>query len=113
MMKPETKRRKELDRQQRNTIIQESRIIKYQFKRWGFRLNIFPLHPYSGWAKMTQEQIYQPEIYDVWLGKECVAEDLYITDLRKVYLAMKRYKHDYGVKKLRENIKDVLNDKQG
>ena len=47
-MKPETKRIKELDRQHRERIIQEARKIEYDFKRWGFRLNIFPLHPYCG-----------------------------------------------------------------
>lgn len=110
-MKPETKMRKELDTQQRDNIIQEARMIKYQFKRWGFQLKIYPLNPYSGWAKMTPEQVYQPEIYDLYFNNECVAKNMYITDLRKVHLAMKRYKHDYGVKKLRNNIKDVINDK--
>ena len=60
---------------------------------------------------MTPEQAYQPEIYDLWLKDECVAKDLYINDLRKVHLAMKRYRHDYGVEKLRKNIKDAINDK--
>ncbi len=112
-MKSDTKRRKELDRQQRANIMQEARMLKYQFKRWGFRLKIYALNPYSGWATMTPEQAYQPEIYELWLENECVADNLYISDLRKVYLAAKRYKHDYGINKLRENIKDVLNDKQG
>ena len=107
-MNPETKRIKELDRQQREKIIREARKIAYDFKRWGFRLDIFPLHPYSGWAKMTPEQVYTPETYDLYLNDECVAEDMYITDLRKSHLASKRYKHDHGVKKLRENIKDIL-----
>ena len=108
-MKPETKRIKELDRQQRDSVIQEARIIKYQLKRWGFLLKIYPLNPYSGWAKMSPEQVYQPEIYDLWLANECIAKNLYIKDLRNIYLIMKRYRHDYGIKKLRENIKDVLN----
>ncbi len=107
-MKPEAKRRKKLDKQHREKIIQEARYIAYDFKRWGFRLDIFPLHPYKGWARMTPEQVYQPEIYDLWLGNECIAEDLYITDLRKTYLAAKRYRHDHGVKRLRENIKQIL-----
>lgn len=107
-MKPETKKIKELDQQHRERIIQEARKIAYDFKRWGFRLDIFPLHPYSGWAKMTPEQVYRPELYDLWLGNECVAEDLYITDLKKIHLAAKRYSHANGVRKLRENIKDVL-----
>lgn len=110
-MKPEIKRNKELDRQQRDSILQEARTIKYQFKRWKFQLKIYPLNPYSGWAKMTPKQVYQPEIYELWLGDECIAKDLYIKDLKRIYLAMKRYRHDYGVKKLRENIKDVVYDK--
>lgn len=110
-MKPETKRRKELEKQHREKIIEDARHISYDFKRWGFRLDIIPLHPHKGWAKMTPEQIYQPETYDLWLDNECVAKNMYITDLRKLHLAAKRYRHANGVKKLRENIKDVLNDK--
>ncbi|MGN0477714.1 MAG: hypothetical protein ACI4HM_10320 [Ruminococcus sp.] len=107
-MKPETKRIKELDRQQREKIIQEARKIAYNFKRWGFRLDICPLHLYSGWAKMTPEQVYTPEIYNLYLYDECVAEDMYITDLKKAHIAAKRYRHDHGIKKLQENIKKIL-----
>lgn len=107
-MNPETKRIKELDRQQREKIIQEARKIAYDFKRWGFHLDIFSMHPHTGWAKMTPEQVYTPEIYNLYLNDKCVAKDMYITDLRKAYLSAKRYRHDNGVKKLRENIKDIL-----
>ena len=107
-MKTETKKIKELDRQHREKIIQEARKIAYDFKRWGFRLDIFTLHPYSGWAKMTPEQVYTPEIYNLFLNDECVAEDMIITDLRKIYLIAKRYRHDHGIKKLQENIEDIL-----
>ena len=107
-MKTETKKIKELDRQHREKIIQEARKIAYDFKRWGFRLDIFPLHPYSGWAKMTPQQVYQPEIYDLCLNDECIAKNVQITDLRKIYLAAKRYRHDHGIKKLQENIKRIL-----
>lgn len=103
-MKPETKRIKELDRQQREKIIREARKIAYDFKRWGFRLDIFPLHPHTGWAKMTPEQVYTPEIYNLYLNDECVAEDMYITDLRKIHLEAKRYRHDHGIK----NYKKIL-----
>lgn len=108
-MKSDTKRIKELDRQQREKIIQEARKIAYDFKRWGFRLNIFPLHPYSGWTKMTPQQVYQPEIYYLYLNDECLAKNMHITDLRKIYLAAKRYRHDHGIKKLQENIKLLRN----
>ncbi len=111
-MKLEIKIRKELDKQHREKIIEEARHIAYDFKRWGFRFDIFPLHPHKGWAKMTPKQIYQPETYDLWLGDECVAENLDITNLKKAHLAAKRYRHANGVRKLRENIKEVLNDKQ-
>lgn len=107
-MKPETKKIKELDRQHRVRIIQEARKIEYDFKRWGFRLNIFPLHPYCGWAKMTPQQVYQPEIYALYLGDECIKDNMYITDLRKAHLSAKRYRHDNGIKKLQENIEDIL-----
>lgn len=107
-MKSDTKRIKELDRQQREKIIQEARKIAYDFKRWGFRLNIFPLHPYSGWAKMTPQQVYQPEIYYLYLNDKCITRNMHITDLRKIYLAAKRYRHDHGIKKLQENIKMIL-----
>lgn len=107
-MRLEIKKEKELDKQHRTDIIEEARHIAYDFKRWGFRLKIYPLHPYKGWAKMTPQQIYNPEIYDLYLSDECVAKDMYITDLRKVHLVAKRYKHNYGVKKLRENIKEIL-----
>lgn len=107
-MKPETKKIKELDRQEREKITQEARKIAYDFKRWGFRLDIFPLHPYSGWAKMTPQQVYQPEIYALYLDDECIKDNMYITDLSKVYLAAKRYRHDNGIKKLQENIEDIL-----
>ncbi len=107
-MKPETKKIKELDRQHREKIIKEARKIAYDFKRWGFRLDIFPLHPYSGWAKMTPQQVYQPEIYALYLDDECIAEDMYITNLKKTHLAVKRYRHDHGVKKLRKNINKIL-----
>ena len=107
-MKPETKRIKELDRQQREKIIREARNIAYDFKRWGFHLDIFPLHPHTGWAKMTPEQVYTPEIYNLYLNDECVAEDMYITDLKKAHIAAKRYRHDHGIKKLQENIKKIL-----
>ncbi len=60
---------------------------------------------------MTPEQVYQPEIYDLCLNDECVAKDLDIINLQKAHLAAKRYRHNHGIKKLRENIKDVLNDK--
>lgn len=107
-MKTETKNIKELDRQQREKIIREARKIAYDFKRWGFRIDIFPLHPYCGWAKMTPEQVYTPEIYNLCLNDECIVEDMYITDLRKIHLEAKRYRHDHGVKELRDNIKDIL-----
>ena len=107
-MKPETKMIKELDRQQRDKIIREARKIAYDFQRWVFKIDIFPLHPHIGWAKMTPEQVYTPEIYNLYLNDECVAEDMYITDLKKAHHSAKRYRHDHGVKKLRENIKDIL-----
>lgn len=110
-MKLETKMRKELEKQHREKIIEDARHIAYDFKRWGFRLNIYPLHPHKGWAKMTPEQVYQPEIYDLQLNDECVAANMHITDLRKLHLAAKRYRHANGVKKLRENIKEIINDK--
>lgn len=107
-MKIETKKIKELNRKEREKIIQEARKIAYDFKRWGFRIDIFPLHPHTGWAKMTPEQVYTPEIYNLCLNDECIVEDMYITDLRKVHLSAKRYRHDHGVKELRDNIKDIL-----
>ena len=57
---------------------------------------------------MTPEQVYTPEIYNLYLNDECVAEDMYITDLRKIHLEAKRYRHDHGIKKLQENIEDIL-----
>lgn len=110
-MKPETKRRKELDEQERLKIIHEAKHISYDFERWGFEIKTLPLHPHNGWAKMTPEQVYNPEIYALYLNDECIANDLYIVDLRKIHIKAKRYRHDHGVRKLRENIRDVINDK--
>lgn len=107
-MRTELKQQKELDEQYRANILKEARHIQYDFKRWGFRLDIFPLHTYNGWAKMTPKQVYTPEIYYLYLNDECIAENMHISDLRKIYLTAKRYKHDHGIKKLQENIKKIL-----
>ena len=107
-MKPETKFQKIKDEQMLKQILSEARSIKFDFKRWGFRLVITPLNVRKGWKRMTPEEIYQPETYSLFLNDECIFADMFIFDLRKIYKLAKRYKHDHGIRKLRENIKEII-----
>ncbi len=107
-MNDNTRMQKEIDEQYRDKILEEARYIKSNFKKWGFKIDILPLNPHRGWGKMTAEEIFKPELYDLWLGDEILLIDMNIHQLRKVYRKAKKYRHDYGVKKLRENIKDIL-----
>lgn len=107
-MKKETKRIKEFKKEKKAEIQELARSISFQFKRWGFELKIEDLNPSHGWAELTPAQAYNPEIYSLFLDDECIISNLYIKDLEKIYKTVKRYKHDFGVKKLRINIKNII-----
>lgn len=112
-MKKETKRIKKFKQEKKAEIQELARSIGFQFKRWGFKLKIEDLNPSHGWAELTPAQAYNPEIYSLFLDDECIISDLCIKELKNVFLKAKRYKHDFGVKMLRKNIKDIiLNNKK-
>lgn len=108
-MKEETRQVVEFKRNKKAEIQRTARSIGFELKRWGFELQIEDLNPYDGWAEMTPEQAYNPEVYSLILNDCYIVQDLDFKELKKIYSLMKRYKHDNGVKKLRENIKIVLN----
>lgn len=108
-MKEETKRIKEFKQEKKAEIQEQARSIGFQFKRWGFDLKIEDLNPSQGWAELTPAQAYNPEKYSLFLDNVCIISDLNIKELKNVFLKSKRYKHDFGVKKLRKNIIEILN----
>lgn len=103
-----TRIRRKMDEEARSKILRDARSMQFDFKRWGFRLEITPLHIRKGWKKMTPDEIFYPETYDLFLDNECIADDMFITDLRQIYIKAKRYRHHYGTKKLREDIKELI-----
>ena len=107
-MKKETKRIKKFKQEKKAETQELARSIGFQFERWGFELKIEDLNPYEGWAEMTPDQAYNPEVYDLVLNGRCLLQNLDFKELKKIHLLMKRYRHDHGVKKLRENIKTIL-----
>lgn len=107
-MKAETRRIVEFKREKKAEIQRVARSIGFELKRWGFELYIEDLNPYDGWAEMIPDQAYNPETYNLILNGRYLLQNLDFKELKKTHLLMKRYKHDHGVKKLRENIKEIL-----
>lgn len=107
-MKEETRKTKQTKRQVLNELKREARANIWQLGKWGYSVDIEPIAEKVGWKEMDWGDIYSFESF--WISEDgrYIFKGCTYFELRKFTKLVKRYKHNYGVKKLHSYTDEII-----
>lgn len=107
-MKEETRKRKQSKRKALQELKREARFNIWQLRKWGYFVDIKSNTKNTGYKEMDWKDIYSFENFRIYERGKCILKSCNYFDLRNFAKLAKRYKHNYGVKKLNEHTQEMV-----
>lgn len=107
-MKEETKNRKQSKRKALQELQREARINIWQLGKWGYSVDIESIDNDICHKEMTWGDIYSYENFWIHENGRCILRGCSYSGLRNFTKLAKRYKHNYGVRKLHNYTDEII-----
>lgn len=107
-MKEETRKYKQIKQQTLRELKREARANIWQLGKWGYSVDIEPVVDKTGCKELDWGEIYSFEKFHIYENGRCVFKGCSYFGLRNFTRLAKRYKHNYGVKKLHSYTNEIL-----